>query len=288
MEIPHRDLATAQAARLVLNNLAKHLFCRSTTRKQLIEALIPVFGIRWDVRVLRRIGTKRLLELLCALRNSAVPRPEYDRISELWKAGLANETTFPVAWEPWRALIERFNLDDELPLSAWLIIVDTCIKQGWGEPTHLAKADYSSFTAVAHSHSFDPLAHQLWKAAVLVFAGNSAGEILNLRGASADAESLLRQLRLANRATLAVTRDVNSSLAKLRMPKSFKLLGPAAKLAKLREASVNTHKVKCFFRVASQQHALTGVRFCFASFASAIRCYFSFCELRGGPSFPGA
>ena len=30
--------------------------------------------------------------------------------------GVKRDATFPIAWGNWRALIERFNLDDELPL----------------------------------------------------------------------------------------------------------------------------------------------------------------------------
>ena len=70
------------------------------------------------------------------------------------------------------------------------------------------------------------------------------------------------------------------------MPKTFPNLGPAAKLNKLRQASVNQFKIRRFFRTASQQNALTGIRQVFGSFASAIRCYYSFCELRGCEPFP--
>ena len=70
------------------------------------------------------------------------------------------------------------------------------------------------------------------------------------------------------------------------MPKSFSPLGQDAKLAHLRTESVNKLKGRCFFRVASQRAALTGARYCFGSFASAIRRYFSFRELRRAPPFP--
>lgn len=182
MEIPHRDLATAQSARLVLSNLPKHLFCRSTPRKQLVEAIIPVFGIRWDIHVIRRVGAKRLIGIAIAPRNSAIPTADYNRSIEIWKSGLAEESISPTSRGPWRSHIVRFNLNGEWPLPTWLTIVDTCIKQGWAGPAHLARTDYSSFAAVALKRRFGPMAHQLWKAAAIVLSDASSGVIFALKG----------------------------------------------------------------------------------------------------------
>ena len=41
-----------------------------------------------------------------------------------------------------------------------------------------------------------------------------------------------------------------------------------------------------FFRPTSQAIATAGIRKCFSSFASGIRCYFRFCELRRNPPYP--
>ena len=62
-------------------------------------------------------------------------------------------------------------------------------------------------------------------------------------------------------------------------------MGPSAKLHTLREASLPQFNLSRFSRAASQDLALDGIKKCFPSFASAIRLYFSFCELRGSP-FP--
>ena len=81
-------------------------------------------------------------------------------------------------------------------------------------------------------------------------------------------------------------KDVSHSLRKLRLPKSFPELGPASKLNKMRLASVNQPKIVRFFRPASQRRALIGAGAFFGGFASALRCYCSFCELRNATPFP--
>ena len=63
-------------------------------------------------------------------------------------------------------------------------------------------------------------------------------------------------------------------------------MGPAAKLKIPRSANLPQFKLSRYFRTAAQELALTGIQKCFPNFASAIRCYFSFCELRGCPPFP--
>ena len=70
MNIPQRDIATAEAAKLVLKNLDNALRDTKAPKKLIQAALIPVFGIRWDAQVIRRITRDRLCAILCALRNS--------------------------------------------------------------------------------------------------------------------------------------------------------------------------------------------------------------------------
>ena len=290
MDIPHRELATTQAARLVLDHLKTHQRDTPTPRQKLIEALIPVFGIRWGSQIIRRIGPIRLCDILWSLRNSKLPQSECNRVNELWHQGLATDNTPPntskTKWEARRALIERFNLDGEIPLAKWLVIVDVCVKQGWLGPSRLATADSLSFTTVVTAHSLDPLDIPLWEASVLVSTGISEGATIALKGASANAEQLIKRLKATSWVSSAVTKDASKPLRKPRLPKTFSQLSPAAKLNRLRLASVNQFKIRRVFRTDAQTNALIGERNFFGSFASSIRCYFSFCELMGIPPFP--
>ena len=88
MNIPHRELATAKAAKLVVANLQSKINCKTTPFKELNEAIIPLFGIRWDLAVVRRVGARELRHILRCLRNSPLSKTDYNRVSELWKATL--------------------------------------------------------------------------------------------------------------------------------------------------------------------------------------------------------
>ena len=83
--------------------------------------------------------------------------------------------------------------------------------------------------------------------------------------------------------------DIKASLndAKIsRLPVDFEKLGPAARIKALKKARLPQFKIDRFFRTTSQSIALTGIKRCFKSFKSGIRCYYSYCELRGQPPFP--
>lgn len=157
MEITRRDTAIIQAAKLVLNGLEPHLRDTSTPVKKLIQAIVPIFDIRWGRNVVRHIGSKRLCDISRSLRNSKLPTHDYNKLPELWNTALALDTAFPDSWECWRALIGRFNLDDELPLSGWIPVIETCLKQKWPRPTKLARVD--SNTVLLRMKAEIPLGH---------------------------------------------------------------------------------------------------------------------------------
>ena len=114
MHIPQRDIATAEAAKLVLSRLQGVLPDTTSPKKLIKNASIPIFGIRWDAAVIRRVTRDRLCAVLCPLRNTKLDSETYRRISLLWTTASETESEFPQAWTDWRVAIERFNLDDEL------------------------------------------------------------------------------------------------------------------------------------------------------------------------------
>ena len=115
------------------------------------------------------------------------------------------------------------------------------------------------------------------------FSDTPAGATLGIKGASQDEEHLLLRLKATKWADSAVRMGVSAGWEAIEMQKSFFSLGPCSKLKKLRHASLNQHKIRSFFRSSAHMNTLTGLRIFFGSFASTIRCYYSFCELKGFP-----
>ena len=131
------------------------------------------------------------------------------------------------------------------------------------------------------------LSLQLWKATTLIWADSSTSAIFLVHGESEDAEKLIARLKRASACKRAVANDIKLAISRKRSQKEFTELGPCAKLQALREANLPQFKLNRFFRTAAQDLALAGIRKCFGSFASAIRCYYKFCELRNCPPVPG-
>ena len=100
MDIPQRDIATAEAAKLVLQGLERALRDTNALKKLLQAALIPVFGIRWDAQVIGRVTRGRLCEILRLLRNSKLDPVNYRRVSLLWHSASETYIDFPSGWEP--------------------------------------------------------------------------------------------------------------------------------------------------------------------------------------------
>ena len=70
MHIPQREVATAEAAKLVVSRLQTVLADLSSPKKMIVDAALPIFGIRWNAAVIRRVGKEPLRRILWSLRNS--------------------------------------------------------------------------------------------------------------------------------------------------------------------------------------------------------------------------
>ena len=193
---------------MVISNLLNKLNFRPTPTKELNEAIIPVFGIRWDIHVIRRVGARKLRHILCLLRNSDLSGPECSRICQLWKNGAAGKADFLIDRERWRSLIERFNLNGEILIIEWFLAVATCIKLNWKEPSQLASDDALTLNSVIAWRDLKIGTFQLWRACVLSFVDTSAGAALMLKGASSDAETLPTRLKSVSLADSAIRKDV--------------------------------------------------------------------------------
>ena len=80
MQVPQVEIATSEAARLVLCNLERVIRDVSTPLEYIRGALVPIFGIRWDAQIIRRIGSERLREILWPRRNSKLGEATYGRV----------------------------------------------------------------------------------------------------------------------------------------------------------------------------------------------------------------
>ena len=102
--------ATAGAANLVVDILARQVSDRSAPGKQLCLAVMPMYGIAWGRKAIGAGATDRLNKICCILRQSQFRRNEYGRFTAFLKSA-PPASSFPPELGEWRAAIERFRLD---------------------------------------------------------------------------------------------------------------------------------------------------------------------------------
>ena len=286
MHIPQRDIDTAEAAKPALSSLHKVLSDTTSPKKLIRNALIPVFWHlvgrpspppgRQGQALSRPMIPSQLKDLLGYVSEDFTALAHIQR----------NGNRSPQAWTEWRASMGRFNLDDEFKLSEWIEVIDAFTKLGWNSPTKLALVSPTQLRTAFECHSKGTAAIQLWTAATLLFADLSSASFLVPKGASENAEKFLRRLKSAQLCPNSACSNIKTALNKSKirkLPINFDQLGPAAKLKMLQRSNLPLYKANRFFRTASQSVALTGIHRCFESFASGIRRYYSFCELKGTP-----
>ena len=90
----------------------------------------------------------------------------------------------------------------------------------------------------------------------------------------------------ASLSTSGDAQRVTMACQRLNINQGFFNLSPSQKMELLRAKSVSQKTLNTFFKRQSQLIAPTGVRKVFPSFASGVRSYFAFCELRAARPFP--
>ena len=197
--------------------------------------------------------------MLWPLRNSNLENVSYVRARDLWMGAAAVESEFPHIWEACRVAIGRFNLDDGRKPQARVGVVDAFAKYGWGAPEKLATVHATQLEATLANTSIREAANQLWTARVILFADLSSAYFLLLKGGSRDAAKLIIQLRPAPARFKAVHPDTKYALMRLEFKQEFDMLGPSAKLQRLRAAHLPQFRLNRYFRTASQDLALRGI-----------------------------
>ena len=225
MEIPHREIATTDAAELILSDLEKLLRDTSPTKKKIDDGLIPVLGVKWNAQVIRGVTANRLREILWSIRNSKLGKIYYRRISSLWEDAQTSEPNIPQTWGEWRRLIENSNIDEVVPLSEWVTVISDLVKLGWDSPIKLAQVTFTLINAGIADGPNNLLPLQIWKSATLLWAESTAQSIIWVRGESADAEKLISRLKGASLRKRAVTNDGKLAINRKSSQKEFTKLG---------------------------------------------------------------
>ena len=101
--LQNRDDAIFAAAKLAFDYARRRVFDEQATAQSIALSVVPLFGIRWGKKIAadsgRRQNDRRVNQLLAKVRNSALPRIEYDRLGDLFKLAYFAPCDFLPEWE---------------------------------------------------------------------------------------------------------------------------------------------------------------------------------------------
>ena len=90
------NLFIPDASSLLLGSINKADNCSNASARSLAAAILPDFGIGWNLDVIRGATSGRINELIPKLRNSPLPKLHYDKLPGLfWTASPAPYSLIP-------------------------------------------------------------------------------------------------------------------------------------------------------------------------------------------------
>ena len=133
----------------------------------------------------------------------------------------------------------------------------------------------------------DPkIATDLWKSAALAYASTAENSELSLRGVFHEAEAIITRPRAASLEDSTAARDFSEAALSDITQTDFLRMGPAARLEAFRASGTPKDLLLTFCQAGQKLNALKSIRCSIPCFSSALRCYFSFCELTALPASP--
>ena len=191
----NRNVAVTSAALIVLNETNKVALNPRTSSKELIRAIIPLFGIRWNKEVCQKVGGRDITNLLYRIRNSKLSPSSYQKVSELFNTACSLVGPLPPNWAEWLNIIENFELGNSTSTELWREIVNDIRAIGFESPLMLAGIRIREATQTFCDLSKPMESRLLWQACALQFFEPSDGNLLVLQDASKDAEKLIGKIK---------------------------------------------------------------------------------------------
>ena len=280
------DIAVASAAIIVVNNAFKILGDTRASSEVIREAIMPIYGITWTRPIFARFKQGRLNSFLAKVRNSTLPRSEYDRLASFWKQAYEVQSQLLPEWEEWRILFERFRFDRRYNAKTLADTVAFLYAKGISPPQFLGSLPLGDVESFSEQFQEMVVLRAIWRISRLTFSQPSSSAHLTAAHAPLTANKLFRSIKRCSEDTDADVDPFAVNIKKGRLPLSFLSLGPLEKIKHLQASSIPAVKLDRFIMDSTQLNMLKQIKGSLPPMASAVRCFSAFCELRGAPTFP--
>ena len=283
----HQDKATGEAARVVIANLQKQLGTPGLSAGAHTKLLIPVYGLNWNRNVIRFVATNELNNLFVRLRNSALPKVEYDRLTTFFNRAFAASNLFPPELREWQLLAERFRLSAPNGWSDILAAATFLLSRGIPTPASLAVVPPQGLEVLCAEVVHAEIVRTLWGIARCTFAPSSSSTSFLIPQHQEFTEHHLVNAIKRHKTQVARSNQIRAKLPpKLKKKRSFLQLGPMQKIKHMAKADLPPEAISRFCLDAAQANLLKQIKGSLPSVCSAFRCYIAFCELRDLTPFP--
>ena len=200
--MPHRanlDYAIIEAAELAFDHAWRGVFDPTATASRISTALVPLFGISWSKKVIvavdQRPLNRKINQLLGRVRNSPLPRTDYDRLADLFKFAFYAPAEFLPEWGEWRTIADRYRLDRRHTWSILASTVPQFVAAGVHSPFELAALDPAAVETAISSFDGRRDGREFWRAARLGNTRASSADALLLDQQNIDVRDFQRAVK---------------------------------------------------------------------------------------------
>ena len=286
LPVENLDTAAAAAGKVIMGKLNRQLGQRDISARELSRALIPLYGITWNRAVINLVVKDSINNLFVRLRNSPLPRAEYDRLSTFFKKAYATACSLPPDMVEWRVLAERFRSEMSLGWTVILSAVTSLAGKGIEKPLDLAEVPMSAVFALCEGTPHPQAIAALWSVSRSCLKGGTSADHLIPPHKFLTRESLTKALKRHTRQFQESGKLQVRVRNRVHLPGTFAKMGPAQKIQLLLKSDITPLQADRFVADNLQTNLLKQVRGSLPGVSSSYRCYTAFCEWRKVQPFP--
>ena len=277
----------ADTLRLALKNATQVVNKRGVLLKEIREALGPLLTFEWDTSVLRISGTKGVNDFLKLLRNSILPRKDYEVLASMVKGSMREVMErIPPHWDVWAGCIRKYRVHTHVSWDDLIETVSALRTHDIDTPWDLAGVPKPRIESLALMNKKTERLHILWQAAKCFIEENKPPGSDNRVYSDNDALDVVKSIRAEIIDNTPCAIEDRRLRGLLDLPPNFDRLTPMGKTNALALCGAPKHLLEEFMDNRAKLNLLRSVKGSLRSVASGIANYLRYCNTNNYRPFP--